>query len=455
MESELKIEATNSSSLSRTWIGLLAFVWNWTGGWFSWTRHSDAMLRNIEQTILSCLKTAYKRFYVDIGSVVGQCDKIWTISLNDESSKTPLVMLHGMAAGVAMWCPNLDALAATRPVYAIDLLGFGRSSRPKFSSDAEKVEAQWVESVEEWRREVKLDEFILLGHSLGGYIATSYALKYPERVRHLILVDPWGFPEKPENSKIYEKHQISIWVRMVVQPLLLMNPLWALRAAGPAGKWLINKTRPDIGRKYKSYVPDAETVIPEYIYQCNSQTPSGESAFHTMMHGIGWAKNPMVRRVSQFDQSLLITVLYGSRSWVDNDTGQVLMESRSADNTFVQVLRVSWCGASAGSTNRCSSPCCTARARGSTTTRDRCSWRADLQTTRLCRYCVCRGAARQPARPIAAHHRAVRLALVGRQRHGTGANGEQICRQHVCTGYQRRRSPRIPRQTRTIQQVRT
>ncbi|XP_045777921.1 (Lyso)-N-acylphosphatidylethanolamine lipase isoform X2 [Maniola jurtina] len=311
---------------------------SWTGGWFSWTRQSDAMLRNIEQTILSCLKTAYKRFYVDIGSVVGQCDKIWTISLNDESPKTPLVMLHGMAAGVAMWCPNLDALAATRPVYAIDLLGFGRSSRPKFSSDAEKAEAQWVESVEEWRREVKLDAFILLGHSLGGYIATSYALKYPERVQHLILVDPWGFAEKPDNSKIYEKHQISIWARMIVQPLLLLNPLWAVRAAGPAGKWLIHKTRPDIARKYKAYIPDAETVIPEYIYQCNSQTPSGESAFHSMMHGFGWAKNPMVRRVSRLDQSLPITVLYGSRSWVDNDTGQLLAESRSADNTFVQVI---------------------------------------------------------------------------------------------------------------------
>lgn len=60
-------------------------------------------------------------------------------------------------------------------------LGFGRSSRPKFASEAEKVEAQWVESVEQWRREVKIDEFILLGHSLGGYIATAYALKYPDR----------------------------------------------------------------------------------------------------------------------------------------------------------------------------------------------------------------------------------------------------------------------------------
>ncbi|XP_045501774.1 (Lyso)-N-acylphosphatidylethanolamine lipase isoform X3 [Colias croceus] len=309
---------------------------DWIGGWFSWTRQSDTMLRNIEKTILSCVKTAYKRFYVDIGSVVGQCDKIWTISLNDESPQTPLVMLHGMGAGVALWCPNLDALAATRPVYAIDLLGFGRSSRPKFASDAEKVEAQWVESVEEWRREVKLKEFILLGHSLGGYIATAYALKYPDRVRHLILADPWGFPEKPTNGN--EKVQIPFWVKALATALQPLNPLWAVRAAGPAGKWLVSKTRPDISRKYTNYVPDAVTVIPEYIYQCNSQAPTGESAFHTLMQGFGWAKNPMVHRVEKLDTNLPVTVLYGSRSWVDNSTGQLLSESRPNSKTYVQVI---------------------------------------------------------------------------------------------------------------------
>ncbi|XP_075981065.1 pummelig isoform X2 [Anticarsia gemmatalis] len=309
---------------------------SWTGGWFSWTRQSDVMLRNVEKTILSCLKTAYKRFYVDIGSVVGQSDKIWTVSLNDESEKTPLVLLHGMGAGLALWCPNLDAFAATRPVYAIDLLGFGRSSRPKFATDAAKAEAQWVESVEEWRREVNLPRFILLGHSLGGYIATAYALKYPDRVRHLILADPWGFPERPTNA--YEKAQLPLWVRAVATAVQPLNPLWAVRAAGPAGKWLVSKTRPDISRKYLNYVPDAEKVIPEYIYQCNSQTPSGESAFHTLMTGFGWAKNPMVRRIDQLDPALPITVLYGSRSWVDNSTGQVLTEHRASNNTFVQVI---------------------------------------------------------------------------------------------------------------------
>ncbi|XP_050674752.1 1-acylglycerol-3-phosphate O-acyltransferase ABHD5 isoform X3 [Leptidea sinapis] len=326
------LATTSITLLYRVIFGILS----WSGGWFSWTTQSDTMLRNIEKTILSCVKTAYKRFYVDIGSVVGQSDKIWTISLNDEASQTPLVMLHGMGAGVALWCPNLNALAATRPVYAIDLLGFGRSSRPKFASDAEKVEAQWVESVEEWRREVNLNNFILLGHSLGGYIATAYALKYPERVRHLILAEPWGFPEKPAN--VYEKYQVPLWIRAIATALQPFNPLWAVRAAGPAGKWLVSKTRPDISRKYMSYVPDAETVIPEYIYQCNSQTPSGESAFHALVHGWGWAKNPMLYRVDKLDPNLPITVLYGSRSWVDNGTGRLITESRPGSVTHEHVI---------------------------------------------------------------------------------------------------------------------
>lgn len=69
------------------------------------------------------LKTPYRGWYVDIGSVVGTSDKIWTIALNSDSQKTPLVLLHGLGAGVGLWCLNLDAFATHRPVYAIDVLG--------------------------------------------------------------------------------------------------------------------------------------------------------------------------------------------------------------------------------------------------------------------------------------------------------------------------------------------
>jgi pimeloyl-ACP methyl ester carboxylesterase len=45
--------------------------------------------------------------------------------------------------------------------------------------------------------QMNLEEFILLGHSLGGFLCASYALRYPQRVKHLILADPWGMTQRP------------------------------------------------------------------------------------------------------------------------------------------------------------------------------------------------------------------------------------------------------------------
>ncbi|XP_044747235.1 (Lyso)-N-acylphosphatidylethanolamine lipase isoform X1 [Coccinella septempunctata] len=289
--------------------------------WFTWNKFSEPMLRTLEKKIFSILKVPYRGWYVDIGPVVGSADKIWTISMNTESKKTPLVLLHGLGAGVALWCLNLDAFASTRPVYAFDLLGFGRSSRPTFSTDSLEAERQLVDSLEEWRKEMKLEEFIFLGHSLGGFLATSYTISYPERVKHLILADPWGFPERPRDLS-----DMPLWVRALSTVLTPFNPLSGIRAAGPIGPWFINVIRPDITKKYAGSID--ESLIPKYIYQCNSQTPSGESAYHCMMSEFGWAKNPMVKRIDQLKEDVPITLLYGSRSWVDHSATSVIKEKR-------------------------------------------------------------------------------------------------------------------------------
>ncbi|XP_076642897.1 pummelig isoform X1 [Halictus rubicundus] len=309
---------------------------SWFWRWFSWSVSSSTMLRAAEKKILSCLNTAYRGWYVDIGPVVGTADKIWTISLNEESPKTPIVLLHGLGAGVALWCLNLDALASQRPVYAIDILGFGRSSRPVFSNEAQEAENQLVRSIEEWRREMQLEKFMLLGHSMGGFLAASYCIQHPERIKHLILADPWGFPERPVEA--VSKAPIPLWVKAIAYVIQPLNPLWAVRVAGPFGQWLIEKARPDIVKKFVPILKDETTIISQYLHQCNAQSPTGESAFHAMMQGFGWAKNPIVRRIDKLNPEIPITLLYGSRSWVDNSSWETLKHARSSSYINVQAI---------------------------------------------------------------------------------------------------------------------
>ncbi|KAL8651961.1 MAG: hypothetical protein Q9226_004470 [Calogaya cf. arnoldii] len=124
----------------------------------------------------------------------------------DETHEQNLVMLHGYGAGLGFFYKNFEGLSRVPgwTVYALDLLGMGRSSRPPFrvhAKDRQKsiteAEDWFVDALEEWRVKRKIDRFTLLGHSLGGYMAVAYALKYPGHLNKLILASPVGIPEDP------------------------------------------------------------------------------------------------------------------------------------------------------------------------------------------------------------------------------------------------------------------
>jgi len=123
-----------------------------------------------------------------------------------EEVKHSLVMLHGYGAGLGFFYKNFEALSRAPgwKLYALDMLGMGRSSRPPFRIHAKdrpgkitEAENWFIDALEEWRIERKLDKITLLGHSLGGYMAVAYALKYPGRLEKLVLASPVGIPEDP------------------------------------------------------------------------------------------------------------------------------------------------------------------------------------------------------------------------------------------------------------------
>jgi cardiolipin-specific phospholipase len=64
-----------------------------------------------------------------------------------------------------------------------------------------RAEHFFLSSLESWRIASGLDKMVLVGHSLGGYLASAYAVRYPERVSGLILVSPAGIPRGPEYKR--------------------------------------------------------------------------------------------------------------------------------------------------------------------------------------------------------------------------------------------------------------
>jgi len=123
-----------------------------------------------------------------------------------EEADQSLVILHGYGAGLGFFYKNFETLSRAKgwQLYALDMLGMGRSSRPPFRIKSKTREQQiteaedwFIDSLEEWRAKRNIEKMTLVGHSMGGYMAVCYALKYPGRLNKLILASPVGIPEDP------------------------------------------------------------------------------------------------------------------------------------------------------------------------------------------------------------------------------------------------------------------
>jgi pimeloyl-ACP methyl ester carboxylesterase len=231
---------------------------------------------------------------------------------------------------------NLDELSKHHTVYAIDLLGFGRSSRAPFpGKTAEEAEEYFIQSLEAWRATLGLEDFDLLGHSMGAYISTTYALKYPTNIKRLLLADPWGVPEKPPGWE----NRLSPVFRTIFKVVssLSNSPLSLLRAAGPAGPALIGRVRPDLINKFGQFFPEKDSTALDYIYHVNAQSPAGEEAFGKLLGSFAFAARPLVSRIHNLPETLPVSFIYGEDTWMDKHSGIVARQAVRGPTDFVVI----------------------------------------------------------------------------------------------------------------------
>ena len=105
------------------------------------------------------------------------------LALGDGDS-VPVLLLHGFGADLNTWMFTQPALADGRQVIALDLPGHGGSGKQLDRADAESLAA----IVEHALNALGIERLHLVGHSMGGGIAISFAVREPERVATLTLI---------------------------------------------------------------------------------------------------------------------------------------------------------------------------------------------------------------------------------------------------------------------------
>lgn len=105
------------------------------------------------------------------------------------SGGIPVVFVHGYGGDTEQWMAQLDHLRPSRRAVALDLRGHGRSSAPAGNEYSVDAFASDIATVVD---SLKLDRFVLVGHSMGGSAAIAYAAAHPDRVAGLVMVGAPG-----------------------------------------------------------------------------------------------------------------------------------------------------------------------------------------------------------------------------------------------------------------------
>lgn len=138
--------------------------------------------------------------------------------MDEGQGSQTIVFVHGLGSYAPAWKKNIEVLKSRYRCIAIDLPGYGHSSKGDYTGHM----VFYAEVIQQMLEALDIDQVILAGHSMGGQIAITTALLYTEKVSHLILIAPAGF-------ETFHKGQKQ-WFREVFTPdMVRLTPVEAIR----------------------------------------------------------------------------------------------------------------------------------------------------------------------------------------------------------------------------------
>src|SRR4029079_11758082 len=118
----------------------------------------------------------------------------------EAGSGPTVILLHGLGGSTQAWMFNIAPLAEKYHVVVPDQIGFGKSDKPLVNYRIRT----YVDFLDQFCKQLKIDRPTLIGNSMGGWIAAIYAATYPDRVDKLVLADAAGYaPPKDFDTRAF------------------------------------------------------------------------------------------------------------------------------------------------------------------------------------------------------------------------------------------------------------
>ncbi len=146
-----------------------------------------------------------------------------------QPQRPPLLLVHGFGASTDHWRKNIAELCNDFEVWAIDLLGFGRSAKPNWQYSGDL----WRDQLYEFITQVIGQPVVLAGNSLGGYACLCVAAQRPDAAAGLVLLNSAG--PFSENQSTPEPESLQTEVQPPPQP----EPLQKL--LGDVVRWILQQ----------------------------------------------------------------------------------------------------------------------------------------------------------------------------------------------------------------------
>lgn len=146
-----------------------------------------------------------------------------------QPQRPPLFLVHGFGASTDHWRKNIAELCNDFEVWAIDLLGFGRSAKPNWQYSGDL----WRDQLYEFITQVIGEPVVLAGNSLGGYACLCVAAQRPDAAAGLVLLNSAG--PFSENQSTPEPESLQTEVQPPPQP----EPLQKL--LGDVVRWILQQ----------------------------------------------------------------------------------------------------------------------------------------------------------------------------------------------------------------------